>query len=99
MGIAKPTESKLLELRDWLDDTGTTQEDLARLLSVSPAQVSRFMNGSRSLSVESAVKLALLTDIPVDKLLTDGRAARLLKLLGKNTTSRRGSSKEKKNVA
>lgn len=85
MEITKP--SGLPELREWLGRTGTTQEELSRMMGVSPAQLSRFMTGQRNLSVEPAVKLALLTDIPVEKLLKDGRAARLLKLLGKRQTS------------
>lgn len=73
--------------------TGTRQYDLARLLDVSPATVCRYLSGKVELSPEPAIRLALLTDIPVEKLLTDGRAARLLKLLGKQSNAARAKAK------
>jgi transcriptional regulator with XRE-family HTH domain len=100
MGITKSLDAKHLpELRAWMKRTGTTQQDLARLLNVGEAQISRYMNGSRNLSAEPAIKLALLTDIPVEKLLMGGDAARLLKLLGKRRTSTMRKVEDKSNVA
>jgi transcriptional regulator with XRE-family HTH domain len=97
--LKSPAEPvKLPELRAWLQRTGTTQDDLARMLHVSAAQVSRFLSGTRNLSIEAAVKLALMTEIPVEKLLTDGRAVRLLKLLGKQSNSTGTLSGEKNDV-
>jgi transcriptional regulator with XRE-family HTH domain len=99
MQIEESTQAKLFpELRAWLKRTGTTQSDLARLLDVSDAQVSRFLNGSRSLSPEPAIKLALLTDIPVEKLLVDGRAAKLLKLLARQVNYGMQNPKKNRNV-
>lgn len=83
----EPKGQKLTELREWLDSHGTTQEDLARVLGISGAQMSRYINGSRLMPVESAVKVALMTGIAVEKL-TDGRAVRLMKLLGERVSSR-----------
>lgn len=102
METPKPTDSQptkpLPELRAWLERTGTTQEDLARMLKVSGAQISRFLSGSRNFGMETAVKLALLTEIPVEKLLTDGRAIKLLKLLGEQSTSYSDFPKDKSSV-
>lgn len=82
-----------------MERTGSRQYDLARLLNVSEATVSRYLSGKVELSPEPAIRLALLTDIPVEKLLTDGRAARLLKLLGKQSNVDRSIPKKKTNVA
>ena len=82
-----------------MERTGTRQYDLARLLDVSEATVSRYLTGTRELAPEPAIRLALLTDIPVEKLLTDGRAARLLKLLGKQSNAIRHKGKKNANVA
>lgn len=80
-------KSRLPELRAWMKRTGTTQKALARLLGIGQAQVSRYINGSRNLSIEHAIDLALLTGVPVEKLLTGGEAARIMKLLGEQRST------------
>lgn len=88
----------LTELRAWMADNELTQEGLADLIGVKPPQVSRYLNGTRSLSTNAAVRLSLATGIAVEKLLTDGKAARLLKLLGKRMNSRGDIPNEKPRV-
>ena len=83
------------ELREWMRRTGTRQSDLARLMDVSEATVSRYLSGKQDISPEPAIRLALLSNVPVEKLLTDGRAARLLKLLGRQSNAT--SPKRRKN--
>lgn len=97
MEITKPR--RLPELRAWMKRTETSQRTLARALDLGDAQISKYLNGDRNLSLDMTCKLALLTDIPVEKLLTGGDAARLLKLLGKQRTSAINNNPEKSNVA
>jgi transcriptional regulator with XRE-family HTH domain len=84
MAIAKTPFSNdaLPELRRWMFDTGVTQADIASFAQVSQAQMSKYLTGKASLPIERAMKLSLITGIPVEKLLTDVDASRLLKLLG-----------------
>lgn len=81
------TKSRLTELRAWMKKTKTTQKALAGLLGVGQSQISRYINGSRTLETARVIKLALLTGVPVEKLLTGGEAAQILKLLGKRMNS------------
>lgn len=84
MAIAKTTTDNdaLPELRQWMTDTGVTQADLASFAQVNQAQISKYLAGKTSLPLERALKLSLITGIPVEKLLTSADASRLLKLLG-----------------
>jgi plasmid maintenance system antidote protein VapI len=85
-GKVKRGRSRLLpELRAWMTRTETTQDALARLLGLSGAFICRVFKGERHLNLDMAARLALLTGIPVQKLLTGGEAAQLLKLLGKQS--------------
>jgi transcriptional regulator with XRE-family HTH domain len=90
---------RFTELRAWMKKTKTNQQALARLLNLSESQVSLWLRGFRNLSAEAGIKLSLLTDIPVEKLLTGGDAARLLKLLGKQRTSATPIPEDKSSVA
>jgi transcriptional regulator with XRE-family HTH domain len=101
MGIAKSgsAHDALPELTKWMADTGTTQEDLASFAKVSQAQISRYLAGKVDLPVERAMKLALITNIPVEKLLNDRDASRLLKLLGKRSNAEGDSKEESDEVA
>jgi transcriptional regulator with XRE-family HTH domain len=89
----------LTELKDWLEATGTTQQALARVLDVSEAMVSLYINGKRGLSVEPTVKLALLTGLPVEKLLMPGETKRLFEFLGERATSTPSKTRKKRRVA
>ena len=74
--------------------THTNQRKLAGLLGVSEAWVSLVLRGREHWSLDHAARLALVTDIPVEKLLTGGDASRLLKLLGKRDKAAEESAHE-----
>lgn len=100
MGNTKEHEPRPIPaLRAWLDKTGTRQGDFAAAIGVSQAQISRWIGGTRPLPMDMAVKVALFTGIPVDKLLHAARASRLLKLLGEQQNSTGDKSREFDNVA
>lgn len=71
-----------------MDSRGLSQVELAEMLSLSQAQVSRFLNGSRSLSLPVVLQLADITGIPAERLSNSPRVSRILKLWGTRTTSR-----------
>jgi len=68
------------ELRAWMAKTGTSQAELSALLGVSQAQVCRVLGGTRAFGVDTAMRLEMLTDIPLEKFLS-ARTVRTLKLL------------------
>lgn len=69
-----------------MDSRGLTQADLADMLSLSQAQVSRYLSGERALSLAILLQLARLTGIPAERLSSNPRTTRILKLLGTRTT-------------
>lgn len=71
-----------------MDDRGLSQVDLAEMLSLSQAQVSRYLSGERSVSLGVLLQLANLTGIPAERLSNNPRTTRILKLLGDRTKSR-----------
>jgi transcriptional regulator with XRE-family HTH domain len=89
MAIAKSETGNhaLTELVRWMHETDTTQADLASFAQVSQAQISRYLAGKVDLPMERALKLSLVTNIPVEKLLNRQGASRLAKVLGKRANS------------
>lgn len=87
MEMAKATREKTLfpELRQWLEDTGQYQYDLARVLGVSTAQISRYLSGKQDITADRAVRLSLLTKIAPELLVSNPETARILKFLGKQS--------------
>ncbi len=79
------------ELRAWMKRTKTNQSALAQITGLSKTSICFVMRGDRHFSADVAGRLADLTEIPVEKLLTGRTATRFVKLLGKrlNTTSRK----------
>ncbi len=71
--------------------TGTTQTALAGYTGLSEGTISKVFSGRLHFSADVAGRLADLTEIPVEKLLTGGTATGFMKVLGKrlNTTSRK----------
>jgi transcriptional regulator with XRE-family HTH domain len=96
MAIAKDTDTAdgFPELLQWMADTGTTQADLASFAQVSQAQISRYLAGKSEMPMERAMKLSLITNIPVEKLLNRREASRLLKLLGRRDKAAEVNSNE-----
>lgn len=68
-----------------MDERGLTQVELADIIGVGQAQVSRWLSGARALPVGIAVQLAHLTGIPAEQLSNRPETTRLLKLLGGRT--------------
>lgn len=92
--MGNPKSSRLRELRDFIKRSGYSQETLAAIAKVSPPTFSKVLKGPRSFSVDAAGRLADFTGIPVEKLLTDREATRLLKLLGKRMNSREQNERD-----
>jgi transcriptional regulator with XRE-family HTH domain len=65
---------------------------LARVAGVTEPTFSKVMHGTRHFSVDAAGRLADLTGIPVEKLLTDPDDARIVKLLGKRLNAGDGNA-------
>lgn len=96
MAITKfdPTECALPELARWMDDTGTTQVELATFAQVSQAQISRYLAGKVNLPTDRAIKLSLITNIPVEKLLNRKDASQLQKYLVKRSQVTEANSRD-----
>lgn len=100
MEITKTEAPRLFpELRAWMERTHTTQGDLARILGIREPQMSRMLTGKRNMRSDYSTKLSDLTGIPVEKLLTDRSAMRLLKFLGKRAKVSSKKPRERRNVA
>lgn len=87
------------DVRAWMKRTHTNQEQLAEILGVSAPTICLVFQGKRHLPVDAAERLANLSGIPVENLLTDPGTARIAKLLGKRINTSRRSSRENENVA
>lgn len=57
-----------MQLREWLEREGLTQEALGRRMSppVSKGKVSHWLNGTRRVSLGEAIQLSALTNREVD---------------------------------
>ena len=49
------------KLRRWIEGSGMSQNQVAEKLKISKASLSRYVNGSRVVSVKVAVKIEKLT--------------------------------------
>jgi transcriptional regulator with XRE-family HTH domain len=67
--------------------TGVTQADLARFLEITQPQIHKYLAGKVDIPLARSIKLSLITDIPVEKLLKGPDASRLLELLGNRERS------------
>lgn len=99
MVMAIPKSSRLKELRAYIKRTGISQDTLAAVAHVSAPTFSKVMKGPRSFTVDAASRLSDFTGIPVEKLLTDAEATRLLKLLGKRLHTSRKKAEQNADVA
>jgi transcriptional regulator with XRE-family HTH domain len=70
-----------------MDVRGISQVELSEMLSLSQAQISRFLSGERALSLAVILQLANLTGIPAARLSNSPKTSRILKMLGTRTTS------------
>jgi transcriptional regulator with XRE-family HTH domain len=68
-----------------MDVRGISQVELSEMLSLSQAQISRFMSGERALSLAVILQLANITGIPAGRLSNSPKTSRILKMLGKQS--------------
>jgi plasmid maintenance system antidote protein VapI len=87
------------DVRAWMKRTRTNQEQLAKAIGVSAPTVCLVFQGKRHLPMDAAERLANLSGIAVEKLLTDSDATRLLKMLGKRMNSTTRKAVDNANVA
>lgn len=69
-------------LRVWMQRNGVRQDALAAQLGVTPSAVSNLLAGRRGVTLDQAMNLSVITGIAVERLCTDRRALRILKLYG-----------------
>lgn len=58
-------------LRAWREATGTKQEDLARRAGISPTHLANIEGKTRGCSLEVAMRLSRLTNVPVELIASD----------------------------
>jgi transcriptional regulator with XRE-family HTH domain len=99
MGIEKAEPKSLFpELRAWMERTGTRQLELARILGVSEPSITNYLSGETAWPTEVALRVSLLTEIPVERFATR-EASRLLKLWGKRSSGDAKDTESNDNVA
>lgn len=86
-------------LKRWMDARELRQYELAKMLGVTAAQVSRWLSGHRSVPAAIAVKLSDLTGIPAEQLSNRPETSRLLKLLSDRPKSRSKTQRKNAGVA
>lgn len=59
----------------WMFHTGTTQQDLAKLLNISQSHLSNILNGNRKPSLPLAIEMARLTNVPIETISTIQKSA------------------------
>ena len=62
-------------LREWLNDTETTQIELARRMDVSQPTVSDWINDESKPSIDNLIKLSEITRLSIDALVRETDAA------------------------
>jgi len=62
-------------LQEWLEETGTTQVQLAREIQVSQPTISDWVNGNITPSVDNLVRLSGVTGISIERLVREAAAA------------------------
>lgn len=59
----------------WMDATGTSQLELAKLLNISQSHLCNIIRGNRRASLSLALAIAHLTNVPVESIATIERVA------------------------
>jgi transcriptional regulator with XRE-family HTH domain len=90
MEIAKLTDAAadiLPDLKEWMAQADLTHEDVAEIAGCSRPVITRTLQGKLPLSADRAARIAAVSGIPIERLVTNPETARILKLLGKRSTS------------
>lgn len=96
MEITKATETPatvLPELRRWMEDVDLTHAELADIAGCSRPVITRTLQGKLPLKADRAARIAAVSGIPIDRLVTDRETARILKLWGKRSNRHGRTSK------
>lgn len=72
----------LPELKAWMLTAGLTHDDVAMIAGCSRSQITRALGGKKPIDADQAIRLAAVSGIPLERLVTDPETSRLLKLLG-----------------
>ena len=59
----------------WMDATGTSQQDLAKRLNISQSHLCNIIRGNRKPSMDLALQIAKLTNVPVETIASIARVA------------------------
>lgn len=62
-------------LQKWMDATGTSQPELAKVLAISQSHLCNILRGNRSPSMKLALRIANLTNVPVETIATIQKVA------------------------
>lgn len=69
------TKRAYATVQAWMDATGTTQPELAKVLAISQSHLCNVLRGNRKPSVGLALKIARLTNVPVESIAEVERVA------------------------
>lgn len=64
-----------------LDDLGWSQKDLAKVMEVSPQQITKIVSGKENLTIETQVKLQNVLDIPILASYYENKAEKLKQII------------------
>ena len=59
----------------WMNATGTNQQDLAKLLGISQSHLCNIIRGNRRASLDLALLIARVTNVPVETIAATARVA------------------------
>lgn len=59
----------------WMNATGTTQQELAKLLNMSQSHLCNILRGNRKCSLALALRIAHLTNVPIETIAQTARVA------------------------
>lgn len=59
----------------WRNGTGTSQGDLAKLLGISQSHLCNIERGNRKASLDLALRIAKLTNVPIETIAESARVA------------------------
>jgi plasmid maintenance system antidote protein VapI len=66
-------------VQEWMERTGTSTDKLAKLARIDRSHLSKILSRSRRCSLEKALRLSMVTSVPVETLIrwmADGRDSR-----------------------
>lgn len=72
--------ARLQSLREWMERNSYTQGELAKALHISQGHLSAIFVGKRRMTLEPALRAAVVTELPIEKLCNDPDALQILKL-------------------